>query len=504
VVRPVVPYQPIQANREVPGPVEIQLFVGETKVLPAPNIGRIAVGNGEVVNAAAIDSNEILVIANKAGQSSLIIWNKDGRYQRIKIHVVPGEIGRLQQEVSTFLSMIPKAKASVVGDKVMVEGEGLSDIDLAKIEEISRRYPFVINFTNRLGWEKMVLLDVVVAEFPVSKLREIGVRWSTLANGPTLGLGVDSASSRLTGRPGADPLGLPFPTSTPRGYFGLSSVLTSEINLLAQNGDAVILAQPMLSARNGSRAEFLAGGEIPYQIVGPDGTPGIQFKQYGVNLKFQPRVDANGNVRSTIETEVSDIDSSLSTPSGPALRTRKTNTEFNMRMGETLVLSGFMQKDMTSSVDKVPGLGDIPILGALFRSKRFQNKETELVVFVTPTVQDSGTSFNRNVIDKVQQRTNKIESQNSKGSIFSGYAKPDVVSAEKTEGLPKIVVLRSNVPLRDLPEENAQTIQVLDKGNRLYALNLPAPTGWVAVQIDNQTGWVKALDVEMPTEKGRK
>ncbi len=478
------------------------MFVGETKVLPAPNIGRIAVGNGEIVSAAAIDSNEILVIASKVGQSSLIVWNKDGRYQRIKIQVVAGEIGRLQQEVSAFLSMIPKAKANVIGDKVMVEGEGLSDIDLAKIEEISRRYPFVINFANRLGWEKMVLLDVVVAEFPVSKLREIGVRWGTLANGPTLGLGVDSASSRLTTRPGPDPLGLPFPTSRPRGYFGLSSVLTSEINLLAQNGDAIILAQPMLSARNGSKAEFLAGGEIPYQIVGPDGTPGIQFKQYGVNLKFQPRVDANGNVRSTIETEVSDIDSSLSTPAGPALRTRKTNTEFNMRMGETLILSGFMQKDMTSSIDKMPGLGDIPILGALFRSKRFQNRETELVVFVTPTVQDAQTSFNRNVIDKVGLRVSQLEPQNTKGSLFSSYTKPELVSEEKLADLPRVTTTKARVIISELPHENALKVSVLDRGIRLYVINQVAPAGWLAVQIDRQTGWVRVSEVEDATESG--
>ena len=164
--------------------------------------------------------------------------------------------------------------------------------------------------------------------------------------------------------------------------------LTAKLDLLARDGKASILAQPQLSARNGSKAEFLAGGEYPYSVATIYG-PVVMFKPYGVKLRITPRVDRNGVIRAEIDSEVSNIDPSFSTPSGPGLSTRRTFTEFNVQDGETMVLAGLLSRKGGDNVDKVPFLGDLPVLGALFRSQRFQNEETELVVFVTPTVINS-------------------------------------------------------------------------------------------------------------------
>ena len=164
-----------------------------------------------------------------------------------------------------------------------------------------------------------------------------------------------------------------------------------------------MLAEPQLSARNGAKASFLAGGEYPYTVSTING-PSVMFKPYGVKLDIQPRVDASGLIRATVETEVSQIDPSVSTPAGPALLSRKTSTEFNLRSGQTMVLSGLIQREQSSNVDKVPLLGDIPVLGALFRSQRFQNKETELVIFVTPTVVDPHSPGLLDRLDKTEQR----------------------------------------------------------------------------------------------------
>lgn len=132
------------------------------------------------------------------------------------------------------------------------------------------------------------------------------------------------------------------------------------------------------------------------------------FKPYGIKLEITPHADRNGLVRATIESEVSNIDTSVTTTAGPALSTRKTSTEFNVKSGDTLVLSGLVSRKTSTSIDKVPGLGDIPILGALFRSTRFQNDETELVVFVTPTVVDSHSP---GLVDRVQRTNEKLQQQ---------------------------------------------------------------------------------------------
>ena len=412
------PYAPIKKPTDEGQIPEIEMYVGESRVFPSPGVARIAVGNGAILNAAALDGKEIILFANATGTSSLFVWNEDGRHQRVKINIVPGDTSRYAREIAAFLTTIPRAKASIIGDKVIVEGDNLTDGDLARIDLLSKRYPQIVNFTNPLGFETMVMLDVKVVEFPTTELRELGLRWNA-AGGVAIG-GIWSPLRRgndgpyqinvQTGEANAPPIvGVGGgPVVVPNGLNVLSVLnlgLNATLSALAQQGRTTILAEPQLSARNGSEASFLAGGEIPYAVTTRDGTT-ILFKPYGVKLDILPRVDSSGNVRATIETEVSNIDQSVSTPFGPALLTRKTKTEFNVRGGETIVLSGLIQRETATNIDKVPGLGDIPIIGALFRSKRFQNRETELVVFVTPTIINPSSP---GIAGRVQRTNERLE-----------------------------------------------------------------------------------------------
>lgn len=429
------PYAPVKKPTDEGQIPEIEMFIGESRVMPAPGVGRIAVGNGAILTAAALDGKEVILFANAVGTSSLFIWNEDGRYQRVKINIVPGDTSRYAREIAAFLTTIPKAKASVIGDKVIVEGDALNDADLSRIELLSTRYPQIVNFTNRLGFEQMVMLDVKVVEFPTTELRELGLKWGT-TGGVALG-GIwsplrrgDNSAYQInlqTGQTNAAPItgAAGAPLALTNGLNVLSVVnlgLNATLNALAQQGKTTILAEPQLSARNGSKASFLAGGEFPYTVSTING-PTIQFKPYGVKLEVVPRVDRSGNIRATIDTEVSNIDNSVTTNAGPALLTRKTSTEFNVRNGETIVLSGLIQRENSTNVEKVPGLGDIPIIGALFRSKKFQNKETELVVFVTPTVIDSKSP---GVVDRIQKTNEKLQDRLGPQPFISDPLQPGV------------------------------------------------------------------------------
>ncbi|MDO9387818.1 MAG: pilus assembly protein N-terminal domain-containing protein [Thiobacillus sp.] len=385
---------------------EIEMFVGETRVIAEPNAGRLAVGNGKALSAAVLDDKEVLLIANEIGVSSLHIWTRNGRNRRIKVHVMPSDIARVTREIAAFLATIPNIKSAVIGDKVIVEGDNLSDRDLGKIDELAKRYPQIVNFTNRIGWEKMIVMDVRVVEFPITALKEIGLKWSATGGiafgavwmpfkrGNTSPYAIDLISGQNNPAPIVDnPNDIYQGVPLSRSFTALSMLnmgLNAQLNLMEQNGTATILAQPTLSARSGSKATFLAGGEFPYSVSNVNGTT-ILFKPYGIRLDIEPRVDHNGVIRAKIMSEVSDIDTSISTIGGPALRTRKTETEFNVMEGGTIVLSGLLKRDASTSLDKTPFLGDIPVLGALFRSKRFQNNETELVVFVTPVAVDRNT-----------------------------------------------------------------------------------------------------------------
>jgi pilus assembly protein CpaC len=439
------PYAPIRKVDDEGQIPEIEMFVGESRVFPVPGVARIAVGNGALLTAAALDNKEVILFANGAGTSSLFLWNADGRYQRVKISIVPGDTTRHAREIAAFLSTIPNAKASVVGANIIVEGDDLSDSDIAKIEELAKRYPQIVNFTNRVGWEQMVMMDVKVVEFPVTVLRDMGLKWNATGGAAIGGIWAPARRGNdgpfeiriRTGQENAPPLTGPG-GSTPVIPSGLNAIsylnmgLNAQLSLLAQEGKAAMLAEPQLSTRSGSKASFVAGGEIPYAVQTTEG-PRVLFKTYGVKLDITPRVDHKKVIRATIQAEVSSIDKSVQALGGPALLSRKTETEFNLRDGETIVLSGLLQRDTSTDVDKVPFLGDLPVIGALFRSKRYQNKETELVVFVTPTVIGADSPGNA---DRVRRTTKRLgERMGDKPFLTEplqpgvSYERPDVLSS---------------------------------------------------------------------------
>lgn len=540
------PYAPIgklDDEGEIP---EIEMFVGESRVFPAPGVARIAVGNGSLLTAAALDNKEVILFANGAGTSSLFIWNADGRYQRVKISIVPGDTARYAREIAAFLSAIPNARASVVGANIIVEGDELSDADILKIEELAKRYPQIVNFTNRVGWEQTVMMDVKVVEFPVTELREIGLKWTATGGAAIAGIwgigrrghdGPYQVNIR-TGENNAVPITGPNDTPAPvpsglNAFSLLNMGLNAQLNLLAQEGKAALLAEPQLSARNGAKASFLAGGEIPYAVSTRDGVY-VQFKTYGIKLDITPQVDRRGVVRAKIMTEVSGIDRSVTTAGGPALLSRKTETEFNLRDGETLVLSGLLQREQSNDIDKVPLLGDVPILGALFRSKRFQNKETELVVFVTPMVVDGHSSGNKDRIQRTRERLDQrygpqpyLSDPLQPGTSYerpngAAPAPPAAVGAatepapgRSAEAAPRaagddagvLAVVAASTALRAEPGTHSAMLMQLDRG----AIVRPGPAGlqpgqgatWRHVEVGALKGWVPAAAVRQAADGSR-
>jgi pilus assembly protein CpaC len=390
----------------------VQLYVGETRLFPAPGVKRIAVGNGQLITANVLDGRDVLVFANAPGVTNMMFWDAAGRMTGMKVTVTANDARGSAKEIASFLSTIPNARTSLIGDKVIVEGDNLADRDLAKIDELSKRYPQVVNFTSKLGWEKMIMMDVKVVEFPTNLLRDIGLKWNATGGAAIGGIwspatfgGRRDLDITIPGSPSLQGLGGSNVSFTDKLNIlsAMNLGLAGTLNLLVRDGQGSILAEPQLSARNGSKATFLAGGEYPYTVSSINGQT-VFFKPFGIKLDIVPQVDKNNMVRAVIDSEVSSLDTSLSTNAGPALSTRRTSTEFNVKAGETMVLAGLLSRKTTSTIDKVPFLGDIPVLGALFRSKRFQNDETELVVFVTPTIVDAHTSSLTARVDDATQR----------------------------------------------------------------------------------------------------
>lgn len=365
----------------------LKMQVGQVRVLAIPDVARVAVGDGHILNAVTTDEKEVIVFARNQGFSAMQIWSENGSKKLYQVEVAAEGTRQTQQELQEVLERIPNARVTQVGDKLLVEGDDVSDSDRDRILVLAKRYPQLLDFTSTVGWDHMILLDVQVLEVPKAQLQELGVRWNpNSAGGLNAGFAWDGGSKRLSSRPGEALIDIPFPATVAAGYFGINTLLSARINAMAQSGVATILAQPQLLARSGSTAEFLAGGEVPYSTVDANGNSSTAFKPYGVSLRITPRVEGTGAIRSRIEVEVSSIDTALSVPNGPSLKTRRAATEFNVHSGQTLVLAGFLSREKSHNVDALPGLGDLPLVGQLFRSNRRQRHDTELAIFVTPVV----------------------------------------------------------------------------------------------------------------------
>jgi len=334
---------------------KIDMFVGETKVLDDIAVKRIAIGNGGLLKARILTDRQLLLIAEKEGSTTVHLWHPDGRESSLNIR-------------------------------------------------ISKNDPEV-----RVRLEKMVHMDVRIVEFRKSALQTLGIDWQKSIDGPTFAAAGDWQTSTLFRGASSNPIfeNLPNAVKPYQAYFGVATAVTSRINILASNGDAAVLAEPKLSCRNGGKAKFLAGGELPIPVRGANGEITVQFKDFGIILDINPFADDSGVIAAKIKTEVSSVDQSINVLGVPGFLTRKTETEMNVRENETIVISGLVNADMAKDANKIPLMGDVPILGHLFKSTNFREQTTELVIFVTPRIFTPETPENRKTIESTNQRLRK-------------------------------------------------------------------------------------------------
>ena len=235
--------------------------------------------------------------------------------------------------------------------------------------------------------EPTILIKAKLIEVRKSALRDIGVDWADVAAGPVL--------------------------STSDGV-DLTTTVDSVIHLLMNRGDARLLAEPTLTCINGGHADFVVGGEVPIPVQNQDGALNVVFKQFGILLNVEPQANDAGLIRTKVGVEVSSVDKANTVLGIPGFATRKTNTEMNVQSGEPMVVAGLFSADDAKTVTKVPGLGSLPILGELFKSRQFRRGETELVVLVTPQI----IGADSNVISDGMLRFDRLKRESDEALKF--------------------------------------------------------------------------------------
>jgi pilus assembly protein CpaC len=378
-------------------PIAINVLVGQSRLITFDRaLERFSVSNPEIAEAVLVSGNQVVINGKAFGQINLIAWEKSSGHFIIFDVYVRTNLSLIDSQIRT---LFPKddIRLSQANGSVVLSGTVNDEKTAAQAEAVIQAAGFktVNMLASPVKDLVQVQLQVRVAEVNRTRMRDLGAGYA------------------YQSQPGAGGFigggGSPFSVGAVDSGKILGSVASSALNIflmggntyafiraLQQQGALKALAEPNLIAMNGQTASFLAGGEFPVPVVqssggGGQGTPvTIIFKEYGVRLNFKPTILDEDHIRLELEPEVSTLDFAngvrFSGFTIPALRTRRAKTGVELRDGQSFALAGLLDNNETQSLSKVPGLGNVPILGNLFKSKSFQANESELMFIVTAQI----------------------------------------------------------------------------------------------------------------------
>ncbi|HEU4956129.1 MAG TPA: type II and III secretion system protein family protein [Sphingomicrobium sp.] len=394
--RPAGTYRPSQ---------QVLLSLGEGQLVRLPsNAADVWTSNPEVADVYVSSPRQINLFGKAAGEATVIATGANGS-------VVYSANVRVSQNLTSVDEMLraamPESNINVInaGQMAVLTGTVASPADSAKAEllvssmlnpgiDMSKDGTCKICVINNLktATPLQVNLKVRIAEVNRTLLKQIGV--NLFSSDPTSGFkfGIGQGDNGATSGPGSSPFSVNslLTGGTTLGaagkLFGLD--LAGAIDLAAKDGIASILAEPNLTALSGETASFLAGGEYPIPVSQGNDSVSVEYKQYGVGLAFTPIVMADGRISMRVRPEVSELSNNgsvvLNDTRIPALLVRRAETTVELGSGQSFMIAGLLRNTNTNDINKAPFLGDLPILGSLFRSTSFQRQETELVIIVTP------------------------------------------------------------------------------------------------------------------------
>jgi pilus assembly protein CpaC len=371
---------------------KLRLMVNTSQVLTTRlPFKTVSVATPEIADFNRVEDAVILVTAKKPGATQLTLWDTAGDAQTVDV-TVASDVETLQAQLDKIFPD-EHIQATNVNGSVALRGR-VKNLDVSK-QAVAVATPYATNVLNflEIGGGQQVMLQVKFAEVSRSASSQLG--FSTFATDGTSRFGTMNG-------PGGDPIGAlaagaegtvnPAVTVFGAGRLG-STAFEAFVTALRRNNLLRVLAEPNLIAMSGQEASFLAGGEFPVPVPQDSGGDGggtitIEYKQFGVKLNFLPTVLGDGKIRLKVEPEVSDLDFSRSVSFDgfviPALTKRTVSTTIELHEGQTFAVAGLLNNRIVANKDVTPLLGDLPIIGALFRSVRYERAETELVVLVTP------------------------------------------------------------------------------------------------------------------------
>ncbi len=367
------------ASSSYGGQRNLDLELNKSMIVDLPaGVAEVIVSQPSVAAAIMRTRTRAIIQGIGGGDTNIFFIDDSGRtIQVLDLRVIkePSQVGNALEEA--LARVIPGSHIRVESvtlndntNRVVLTGTVLSSDDKDRAAQVAIQFAGdtknVANIIEVAGGQQ-VMLQVTVSEIRRTVAQQLGINLSGTVTFGSVSLGMNSAQTPATSTNG-------FSGNFPIG----NTQLNASLRALEQRGALRLLAQPTLTAVSGQPAEFLVGGEFPVPTASSNGTS-IDYKPYGVQLQFTPTVRSNGTIALTVKTGVSEVQTG-----SYALTRRDVSTSVELGVGSTLAIGGLLSESATQNIDQLPGLGNIPILGALFRSREFRSEETELVVLVTP------------------------------------------------------------------------------------------------------------------------
>ncbi|WOH39195.1 type II and III secretion system protein family protein [Thalassotalea fonticola] len=373
------------------------------------DVHRVSVGNPDIADILVLRDDELYVVGKTLGHTNVIIWDENDKVVDIFNLEVSHDLNGLRER---FYNYLPKEQIGIESSQgqLVLSGQSSSLTKMNMAVELARSYAEaasvgktkseVLNMLS-VGGGQQVMLEVTVAEVQSEVARRLDSKMLMRFDGN------DGSGGIINGGDFFDALGLD--SSISSGFFGTylsgDMLLNFAFDVAKQHGLAKILAEPNITALSGQKAEFLSGGEYPIPVPNRDGIT-IQYRDFGVGVSFIPTVLDSGKINLNLNVLVSELsttgalgvtpDDTNSTLIVPSITKRTTATTVELGDGQTIAIGGLISDTLREGVDKIPGLGDIPVLGQLFRSQEFVKGQTELVIMVTPRLV---RPFNKNGVE---------------------------------------------------------------------------------------------------------
>lgn len=351
--------------------------VNQSRILSFDAVEKVAVANPEIADVVVVSGLEILLVGKAPGLTTLHVWSRGGRYSYL-VEVGAADI-TIANDIKSILGL-SDITVSKVNKTVILEGTVNDQYQKNRAEKVASAYAEkvvnLLEITNPI----QVRIEARVVEINREMAKSVGIKWSGNNMATTGGFSFGQSSVN---------------SLAPKvfGNLGTYNPINAQLDALVKNGLAKILSQPNLITLSGDKANIMVGGQIPIPIGLNDGRISIEWKDYGIKLDIEPEVNANKLIQSKIKAEVSTLDwtdeHKIELGLGmkiPPIKLRKAETAITMSSGQTMAIGGLISSEVTKDVYKLPLLGDIPILGNLFKSTSFSRGETEVIIFITPTI----------------------------------------------------------------------------------------------------------------------